>query len=283
MSLLHCWCSWSCCTLGAHSVYTMHPCASLQRHFMQSASLQCHFMQSASLQCYFMKSHKSRVHVTGTCHLHFWQNGQDLLHATVETWGWDGYRNKSRLQKLSVKGEVWEKRVPKEGLSWSVISTALHQQFYCIIVACLLMLQLLLLSVASSDVYYRGVSILVPALLGWIIMSVVFIFSRHRVKVVKKFCGFTHKCCLSFNVSAAAAAVISHFIWCLLQGSVSTSACYLGMDNYVSSVHLFPASGESCEEVLRFYCIIAACLLMFQLLLLLSVASWCSLQGRCQY
>ena len=74
------------------------------------------------------------------------------------------------------------------------------------------MLQLLLLSVASSDVYYRGVSILVPAILGWIIMSVVFIFSRHRVKVVKKFCGFTHKCCLSFNVSAAAAAVISHFI-----------------------------------------------------------------------
>ena len=53
-----------------------------------------------------MKSRKSRVHVTGTCHLHFWQNGQDLLHATVETWGWDGYRNKSRLQKLSVKGEV---------------------------------------------------------------------------------------------------------------------------------------------------------------------------------
>ena len=53
------------------------------------------------------------------------------------------------------------------------------------------MLQLLLLSVASSDVYYRGVSVLVPAIWGWIIMSAVFIFSRHQVKVVKKFCGFT--------------------------------------------------------------------------------------------
>ena len=43
--------------------------------------------------CYFMQSHKRKVHayLTGTCHLHFWQNDWDLLHATVVTWGWNKY------------------------------------------------------------------------------------------------------------------------------------------------------------------------------------------------
>ena len=87
-----------------------------------------------------------------------------------------------------MKGEVWEKGVPKEGWSRSVISAALLQRFYCIIAACLSTFQLLLLlSVTSSDVDYRGVSVLVPAILGWIIVSVVFIFSRPQVKVVEKF------------------------------------------------------------------------------------------------
>ena len=30
-----------------------------------------------------------------TCHLHFWQNDRDLLHATAVTRGWNGYRNES--------------------------------------------------------------------------------------------------------------------------------------------------------------------------------------------
>ena len=30
-----------------------------------------------------------------TCHLHFWQNDQGLLHATAVTRGWNGYRNES--------------------------------------------------------------------------------------------------------------------------------------------------------------------------------------------
>ena len=30
------------------------------------------------------------------CHLHFWQNGRDLLRATAVTRGWYGYRNKSQ-------------------------------------------------------------------------------------------------------------------------------------------------------------------------------------------
>ena len=28
-----------------------------------------------------------------TCHLHFWQKDWDILHATVVTWGWNGYWN----------------------------------------------------------------------------------------------------------------------------------------------------------------------------------------------
>ena len=43
--------------------------------------------------CHFMRSHKCKVHayLTGTCHLHFWQNDRDLLHATAVTWGWNKY------------------------------------------------------------------------------------------------------------------------------------------------------------------------------------------------
>ena len=50
-----------------------------------------------TLQCYFIQSPIVRVHVclAVTCHLHFWQNDQDLSRATAVTRGWDGYRNKS--------------------------------------------------------------------------------------------------------------------------------------------------------------------------------------------
>ena len=55
-----------------------------------------------------MQSHIRKVHacLAVTCHLHFWQNGQDLLvlRATAVTRGWNGYRNKS-AQKLVDPGE----------------------------------------------------------------------------------------------------------------------------------------------------------------------------------
>ena len=55
----------SCCRLGARSVYTIQPCTSLQSHFVQS--------------------HMCRMHmcVDVTCHLRFWQNGRDVLLATL--------------------------------------------------------------------------------------------------------------------------------------------------------------------------------------------------------
>ena len=54
-----------------------------------------------------MQSHIHKVHacLAVTCHLHFWQNGWDLLHATVVTWGWNGYPNKSQYGKLTLMKE----------------------------------------------------------------------------------------------------------------------------------------------------------------------------------
>ena len=41
-----------------------------------------------------------------TCHLHFWQNDQDLLRATAATRGWNGYRNKSKHRKLTLEKKI---------------------------------------------------------------------------------------------------------------------------------------------------------------------------------
>ena len=50
-----------------------------------------------------LHSHIGRVLVclAVTCHLHFWQNGRDLLRVTAVTLGWNGYRNKSQHRKLT--------------------------------------------------------------------------------------------------------------------------------------------------------------------------------------
>ena len=47
--------------------------------------------------CYFMQSHIHKVYacLAVTCHLRFWQNDRDFLHATAITQGWNGYQNKS--------------------------------------------------------------------------------------------------------------------------------------------------------------------------------------------
>ena len=41
-----------------------------------------------------------------TCHLHFWHNDQDLLHATVVTHGCNGYWNKSKHTKLTLEKNI---------------------------------------------------------------------------------------------------------------------------------------------------------------------------------
>ena len=55
-----------------------------------------------------MEGHIHRVHtcLAVTCHLHFWQNDRDLLRATVVTWGWNGYQNKSQHRKLTPEKKI---------------------------------------------------------------------------------------------------------------------------------------------------------------------------------
>ena len=56
----------------------------------------------------FNKSHIRKVYVclAVTCHLHFWQNDQDLLRATAVTQGWNGCRNKSHHRKLTLEKKI---------------------------------------------------------------------------------------------------------------------------------------------------------------------------------
>ena len=56
----------------------------------------------------FNKSHIRKVYayLAVTCHLHFWQNDQDFLRATVVTRGWNGYRNKSQHRKSTLEKKI---------------------------------------------------------------------------------------------------------------------------------------------------------------------------------
>ena len=76
---------WEAAAISACSVYTkLKPCT-MSRHFVQH--------------------HICRVHacLAVTCHLHFWQNDWDLLHAIAVTQGWNGYWNKSQHRKLTTE------------------------------------------------------------------------------------------------------------------------------------------------------------------------------------
>ena len=56
----------------------------------------------------FNKSHIRKVYacLAVTCHLHFWQNDRDFLRATVVTWGWNRYRNKSQHRKSTLEKKI---------------------------------------------------------------------------------------------------------------------------------------------------------------------------------
>ena len=41
-----------------------------------------------------------------TCHLHFWKNDRDDLHATAVIRGWNGYRNESECRKLNLEKDM---------------------------------------------------------------------------------------------------------------------------------------------------------------------------------
>ena len=86
------WCSysagmagatWNCSHLSASSAYTIQPFTFMQSHI-----------------------HKVYVYLAVTCHLHFWQNDQDLLCAIVVTRGWNGYWNKSQHRKSTLEKKI---------------------------------------------------------------------------------------------------------------------------------------------------------------------------------
>ena len=54
---------------------------------------------------HFMQSHIRKVYacLAATCHLHFWQNDQDLLRATAVTRGWNVYR-------VSTESRPWRRK-----------------------------------------------------------------------------------------------------------------------------------------------------------------------------
>ena len=58
--------------------------------------------------CHFMQSHIHKMYacLAVTCHLHFWQNDRDVLHATVVTRGWNRYRNKSQHRKSTLEKKI---------------------------------------------------------------------------------------------------------------------------------------------------------------------------------
>ena len=58
------------------------------------------------------KPHRVCVCLAVTCHLHFWQNDQDLLCATAVTWGWNGYWNKSQHRKLTPEKKIFPPLLP---------------------------------------------------------------------------------------------------------------------------------------------------------------------------
>ena len=78
----------NCWYFGAYPVYTIHPCTSLQHHFMQS------------------HIHRVRICLAVTSHLHFWQTDWDLLHATAVTQEWNGCQNKSQHRKVTLEKKI---------------------------------------------------------------------------------------------------------------------------------------------------------------------------------
>ena len=59
----------------------------------------------------FNKSHIRKVYacLAVTCHLHFWQNDQDLLRATAVTRGWNEYRNKFSTESRPGRRKIFRR------------------------------------------------------------------------------------------------------------------------------------------------------------------------------
>ena len=86
--------AWYRSHLGTSSTYTTQPCT--------------------SFKCHLIRSHIRRMYVclAVTCHLHFWHNDFDLLHAAAVTRGWNGYQKKSQRTKLTLEKKILPPPLP---------------------------------------------------------------------------------------------------------------------------------------------------------------------------
>ena len=96
------------CVLNIHRSGVLTALAWLVPHETAAISAQLLCTPYNHAPCHFMQSHIRKVYacLAVTCHLHFWQNDQDLLHASVVTQGWNGYWNKSQCRKSTLDKKI---------------------------------------------------------------------------------------------------------------------------------------------------------------------------------
>ena len=63
-------------------------------------------VQHTTMYQFTVSLHLVHVCLAVTCYLQFWQNDQDLWCATVVTWGWNRYQNKSQHRKLTLGRKI---------------------------------------------------------------------------------------------------------------------------------------------------------------------------------
>ena len=68
------------------------------------------------------------MYLAVTCHLHFWQNDQDILCATVITRGWNRYWNKSQHRKLTLEKKIL--LLLKQGLKPAILQSQAQRSIH---------------------------------------------------------------------------------------------------------------------------------------------------------
>ena len=107
--ILHEWLAFYSAFLNIHRSGVPTVLAWLVPHETAAVSAQSLCTPYNHAPCHFMQSYICKVHayLAVTCHLHFWQNDQGLLHATRVTRGWNIYRNKNQHRKLTVEKKMF--------------------------------------------------------------------------------------------------------------------------------------------------------------------------------
>ena len=106
--VLHEWLAFIARFLNIHRSGVLTALAWLVPHETAAISAQVLCTPYNHAPCHFMQSHIRKVYacLAVTCHLHFWQNDQDLLRATAVKRGWNRYRNKSQHRKSTLEKKI---------------------------------------------------------------------------------------------------------------------------------------------------------------------------------